>query len=401
MRTAPRSAGGVRAPRPWRRAGLCTAIIATLLLNGCGVSKLWKEKDNTEPPTPLEALEPLTGVQSVWQRRIGSGTAEQHLRLAPQVEDGRLFAADPKGNVYALDARDGRVIWQQRLDVLISGGPGVGDGLVLVGSSEGDVVALDDTSGEVRWTASVSSEVLAAPQAADGVVAARTVDGKLFALNATDGSQRWVYDRTVPVLTLRGTSAPHLIDGVAIAGFDSGALVAVSLGNAQPLWETQIAVSSGRSELERMVDIDGNPLIVGNTVYAVTFQGQLAAVDLRTGNVLWRREMSSYTDMDVDSRYVYVTDERSHVWALDRFTSASLWRQTGLQARRLTAPAVIGDYVVVGDLEGYVHWLRREDGQFAARVRVGETPIMAPPVAEDGVVYVHTTGGALAALRPE
>ncbi|NIR28044.1 MAG: outer membrane protein assembly factor BamB [Gammaproteobacteria bacterium] len=395
------TARGSNGSRPSGRTGLYLLLVASLSVNGCGVSKLWKQKDNTEPPTPLVELEPLTGIRTVWQRRIGSGTEEQYLRLAPEVGNGRVFAADPAGNVYALDAGRGRVIWQRRLDIPLSGGPGVGDGLVLVGSSEGDVVALDRDSGEVRWTARASSEILAAPQAADGVVVARTVDGKLFALNAADGSRLWVYDRTVPVLSLRGTGAPRLVDGMAIAGFDSGTLVAVSLNNAQPLWETQIAVSSGRSELERMVDIDGDPLIVGDTVYAVTFQGQLAAVDLGTGNVLWRRDMSSYTDMGVDSRYVYVTDERSHVWALDRFTSASLWRQVELQARRVTAPVVSGDYVVVGDFEGYVHWLRREDGQFAARVRLDESAIMAPPVAEAGLVYVYTAGGTLAALRPE
>ena len=209
----------------------------------------------------------------------------------------------------------------------------------------------------------------------------------------------WVYDRTAPVLTLRGTSSPALAEGAAIAGFDNGQVVAIALGNGQPLWETRVAVPRGRSELERMVDIDADPIIVDNAVYAVTYQGQIAALELFSGQVIWRRDMSSHAGLGVGPDNVYVTDDTSHVWALDRANSASLWRQSKLEARRVSPPAVFGDFVVVGDLEGYVHWLRKDDGQFVARVRVDSSGIVAAPVATPFAVYVYGSGGELAALQ--
>jgi len=388
------------------RQGIGTARRAALVaglgcaLAGCAaVTEYWQDEDNTEPPAELTEFEPLVAVEVVWDRSAGSGTDKRYLKLRPAVHGTRVYTADRPGRVRAFDALTGEKIWETDTDVPIAGGPGASEALVLVGSSDGEVVALAAEDGAEVWRARVSSEVLAAPQAAEGVAVARTIDGKLFGLDADDGARLWVYDRTVPVLTLRGTSTPAIARGMAIAGFDSGNLVAVSLGNAQLVWESRVAVPRGRSELERMVDIDAEPVIEGDTIYVATYQGRVAALDLATGDTLWRRDMSSHSGLAIDLRNVYVTDESSHVWALDRYNSASVWRQTRLQARQLTSPAVVDGYVVVADLEGYVHWLRREDGQFAARVRVGKDPIIAPPVAAEGLVFVYTGGGTLAAMR--
>jgi outer membrane protein assembly factor BamB len=330
---------------------------------------------------------------------VGSGAGRLFLKLRPAIDDERVYAATRDGRVRAFDARTGESIWDTDTDRPLSGGPGVGDGLILLGTSDGDVLALGEKTGEIEWRARVSSEVLSAPQAQGGIAVVRTIDGKLFGLSSDDGTRLWVYDRTAPVLTLRGTSSPVLAEGTAVAGFDSGQIVAVALNNGQPLWETRVAVPRGRTELERMVDIDADPVIDASTVYVVTYQGQVAALELFSGQVIWRRDMSSHAGLGVGPENVYVTDDTSHVWALNRGNSASMWRQAKLEARRVSPPAVFGRYVVVGDLDGYVHWLRKDDGQFVARVRVDSNSIVAAPVATPFAVYVYGSGGELAALQ--
>jgi outer membrane protein assembly factor BamB len=385
--------------RPRTIAGLL--LLGSLpLASGCtALGNLFDNPDNTAPPAELVDFEPTVNVRTVWQRRVGSGAGKLFLKLRPAIDGDRVYAATRDGRVQAFDARTGETVWDTDTDSPLSGGPGVGDGLVLLGTSEGEVLALGEKDGEIEWRARVSSEVLSSPEAQGGVAVARTIDGKLFGLNTDDGTRLWVYDRTAPVLTLRGTSSPALAEGAAIAGFDNGQVVAVALSNGQALWETRVAVPRGRTELERMVDIDADPIILGNAVYAVTYQGQIAALDLFSGEVIWRRDMSSHAGLGVGAENVYVTDDASHVWALNRSSSASMWRQSKLEARRVSPPAVFNEFVVVGDLEGYVHWLRKEDGQFVARVRIDSDGIVAAPVATPFAVYVYGSGGELAALQ--
>jgi len=388
MRSLPRTVAGLLLLGALSLASGCTAL-----------GNLFDNPDNTAPPAELVDFEPTVNVRTVWQRRVGSGAGKLFLKLRPAIGDDRVYAATRDGRVQAFDARTGETVWDTDTDSPLSGGPGIGDGLVLLGTSEGEVLALGEKDGEIKWRARVSSEVLSSPEARGGVAVTRTIDGKLFGLNTDDGTRLWVYDRTTPVLTLRGTSSPALAEGAAIAGFDNGQVVAIALGNGQPLWETRVAVPRGRTELERMVDIDADPIILDNTVYAVTYQGQIAALELFSGEVIWRRDMSSHAGLGVGPKNVYVTDDASHVWALDRSNSASMWRQSKLEARRVSPPAVFNEFVVVGDLEGYVHWLRKEDGQFVARVRVDSDGIVAAPVATPFAVYVYGSGGELAALQ--
>jgi outer membrane protein assembly factor BamB len=312
--------------RPRTIAGLL--LLGSLpLASGCtALGNLFDNPDNTAPPAELVDFEPTVNVRTVWQRRVGSGAGKLFLKLRPAIDGDRVYAATRDGRVQAFDARTGETVWDTDTDSPLSGGPGVGDGLVLLGTSEGEVLALGEKDGEIEWRARVSSEVLSSPEAQGGVAVARTIDGKLFGLNTDDGTRLWVYDRTAPVLTLRGTSSPALAEGAAIAGFDNGQVVAVALSNGQALWETRVAVPRGRTELERMVDIDADPIILGNAVYAVTYQGQIAALDLFSGEVIWRRDMSSHAGLGVGAENVYVTDDASHVWALNRSSSASMWR---------------------------------------------------------------------------
>lgn len=385
---------------PPRATETLLVLGALMLASGCtAIGNLFDSSDNTQEPSELVEFEPTITVRTVWQRRVGSGAGKLFLKLRPAVEGERVYAATRDGRVRAFDARTGESVWDTDTDSPLSGGPGVGDGLVLLGTSDGEVLALAESDGEIKWRARVSSEVLSSPESHGGIAVVRTIDGKLFGLSSDDGTRLWVYDRSTPVLTLRGTSSPALAEGAAVAGFDSGQVVAVSLNNGQALWETRVAVPRGRTELERMVDIDADPIVDDNTVYAVTYQGQVAALKLFSGEVIWRRDMSSHAGLGVGSENIYVTDDASHVWALKRTNSASMWRQTKLEARRVSPPAVFEQFVVVGDLDGYVHWLRKDDGQFVARVRIDSDAIIAAPVATSFAIYVYGSGGELAALQ--
>lgn len=385
---------------PARLIETCLLLTGLMLVSGCtALGNLFDNPDNTAEPAELVDLEPTIKVRTVWRRSVGSGAGKLFLKLRPAIDGDRVYAAARGGRVRAFDARTGESVWDTDTDSPLSGGPGTGDGLVLLGTSDGEVLALGEKDGALMWRSRVSSEVLSSPVAQGGIAVARTIDGKLFGLSTDDGVRLWVYDRTAPILTLRGTSSPALGEGAVIAGFDNGQVVAVALSNGQALWEKRVAVPRGRTELERMVDIDADPIIDDKTVYAVTYQGQIAALKLFSGEVIWRRDMSSHAGLGVGPDNVYVTDDSSHVWALDRSNNASMWRQAKLEGRRLSPPAVFGQFVVVGDFEGYVHWLRKDDGQFAARVRVDSDSIVAAPVATSFAVYVYGSGGELAALQ--
>jgi len=384
---------------PVRRAA---GALLLVMLGGCSsFGNPFSDKSNVEPPEPLTELASGVRASTVWSRNVGASAGERYLRLRPAVGDGTVYAAERDGDVAAYDVLTGEERWETSTDAPISGGPGLGEGLVIVGTSDGEVLALAADSGELAWRRRVSSEVLAAPTASQGVVVVRTQDGKLVGMKAADGDRLWVYDRAVPALSLRGTSAPVIAGSSVVAGFDSGLLVALALADGALLWESRIATPSGRSELERLVDIDADPVVADGYVYVVTYQGRIAAVDRVTGDVAWRRDMSSHAGLGVDGANLYVTDSESFVWSLDRNSSASVWRQDKLARRALTPPAAFGRYVAVGDFEGYVHFLDREDGRQIARVSVDGDGVAAAPVAVDDLLLVYGRGGTLSALRVE
>ena len=374
-----------------------------ILLSGCGGTKSFLKKfsgggtDNTEPPTPLVEIETIAEIIELWSKNSGKGSTKQFLKLTPSHSQGKVFVADALGNLASLDANNGNTLWKIDTDLTISGGPGASEKLTMIGSDEGDVLAYASESGEFIWQAKVSSEILAAPQEANDIVVVRTIDGRIFGLDANDGSRLWIYERTMPALTLRGTSNPIITGDIVIAGFDGGRLSAIDLFTGKLIWETSVSLSSGRSQLERMVDIDSDPIIIGNDIYVATFQGRLASVALEDGRITWTRDISSYAGFTSDGNIIYITDDQSHVWALDRATGTSVWKQENLFARQATAPATIGNLVVVGDLEGYLHWMDKDNGQFVARTQVSESAIIAPPIAVEDVVYAYSSDGILSA----
>ncbi|MGH8609804.1 MAG: outer membrane protein assembly factor BamB, partial [Gammaproteobacteria bacterium] len=341
-------------------------------------------------------------IETLWSERVGEGAGEFYLKLTPVVTESSVFVVDREGEVERINIENGTTVWNREIDRLISTGPGLGDdGQLYLGTTEGEVMALSAEDGQRRWSTRVSSEVLAAPRYSQGVVVVRTGDGKLFGLDAASGKRLWVYDRTEPALTLRGASAPLLSEALVVAGFDSGHLVALNLRTGKLSWDARVVLPSGRSDLERMVDIDSEPQLYQGVAYIAAYQGKVAAIELGSGQTLWTRDLSSYAGIGLGEGEIYLTGSDSAVWALDRFSGDTVWTQKALKGRLSTAPASLGPYLVVGDQEGYLHWLSRSDGQLLAFVQVDESRILAPPVTANGTVIVYSADGRLAAYRPQ
>ncbi len=359
-------------------------------------------EDNSEPPQALLDIEPEINIQILWEEDIGVGYGGQSVKLVPAVADGIVVAAGRNGVVQARDVATGDLIWEVETELPISGGPGLGEDTVYVGTSNAEVVALSLNDGSSRWTANVSSEVLSVPKVEQGIVIISPIDGTIVALDENTGEPQWSYVRTSPVLTLRGTSAPAIYDGLVIKGYDSGKIVALNLTTGKHEWETVVGVPHGRSELERLVDIDADLLAVDGVVYAASYQGGISTVSSYGGELLWQKEeISSHAGMALDWRYVYVTDEQSDIWQLEQRNGSALWKQSDLHQRQVSAPAVYKDYIVVGDFDGYVHWLAQEDGRQLGRKRICCAAIEAAPVVVDDILYVYSKEGTLAAMTVE
>jgi outer membrane protein assembly factor BamB len=302
--------------------------------------------------------------------------------------------------VYARDINTGDLIWETETEYSFSAGPGIGENSVILASSNAEIVALDIETGEQKWHYSVSSEVLATPVVVNDIVIIRTTDGRIFALSEEHGVQLWVFERSVPALSIRGTGTPIIVEGNVIAGYANGKLLALRLIDGKVGWETSIAIPSGRSEVERLVDLDVDPVETDGVIFISSYQGGTSAVLELDGDVLWRNEdVSSHSGLSYDWRYLYISDVSSHVWQLDQRNGASPWKQDELNNRTLTAPVAYEDYVVVGDFDGYVHWLASSDGRQLGRIKVADSAIVARPVIVDNTVYVYSKDGTLAALK--
>ncbi len=310
--------------------------------------------------------DPIANVPVYWGTEVADVGNDRFAKLHPVVSQGRVYAADRFGQIRCVDVASGKIIWNKRYDLNFSAGPTVSNGLILVGTNDAQVVAIQESSGDILWRADVSSEVLAAPVRAGGKVIVQTDDGHVFALGEKDGSRVWVHDRSVPVLTLRGTSTPLVVGERVFVGFASGKLVALALLDGKLLWDSSVAMAKGRSELERMVDVDSRLLYADGVVYAVSFQGKIAAFAQDTGRTLWTRDMSAFAGMVLSGNQLFVTDAEGRVWALDRETGATYWKHEAITHVVVTEPAILDDYLVLGNSSGGVMWLSRMDGRTIA-----------------------------------
>lgn len=379
---------------------LAVTALAVATLSGCTTVKGWfggRSEGKVGVPAKLENITPSVTVKTLWSASIGTGEKYLGIGQHPVIDNGRVYAAAVTGGVHAFELSSGRPLWSAASDLQLSGGPGAGDGLVVAGSLKGDVIALDAETGQEKWKAKVNNEVLSAPAVGMGMVFVHSNDGRVTAFDAATGERRWFYESELPALTVRGTSGITLGPGLIFVGGDNGKLTALRASDGSLIWSIPVAEPDGRSELERMADVDGETVLDGATLFATSYKNHTVAINGPSGQIMWDSEHGGARGLGTSNSAIVVTDPKGYVSALDKNTGGSLWQQTGLLNRRVSAPTVLGDYAVVGDFEGVVHWIRLSDGAFAARSQVGAA-VSGKPVVADGIVVIQSSDGKLAAF---
>ncbi len=381
------------------KPSLIAVMLAALLATGCSTISSGLDAINPFSSkakiSPLPTLTVASETRLQWDIDVGkSGT----YTFAPAIVGKSIYAAGTKGYIQKIE--DGKRVWRIETNEALSAGVGASDDMLVVGTPKGDVLAFSTENGKPLWRAKVSSEVLAAPVVGSEGVAVRSGDNSIYLFDLKDGARKWVYQRSIPSLAVRSTASPVFADRYLFAGFPGGKLLALSLQNGAPVWEGVVALPKGATELDRVADVVAAPVVDGTQVCAVAFQGRVACFDMsQAGATLWTRDISSANGLAMDSRYVFVTDDQGIVYGLDRLTGGSLWKQDKLKRRRVTAPVVRLGMVAVGDVEGYVHFLSREEGHFVAQRKTDGSPLNAAPQFFAGAFLVQTSGGELSAIE--
>ena len=401
----------------WLRQLALLAVVS--LLSGCaafswipGIGDDDDDEENTDP-AKLVDFEAEVSVERQWKVKVGAGLGKKYIRLQPMIAAERVVAADAYGTVAAFDRFSGKQLWRQQFGEeerrssglnrfldrsdggFVSGGVGGGEGLVLLGTTRGNVIALALSDGSEKWRTYLGSEVGSTPVAAQGRVFAQTIDGELVALDAETGEQLWSYSSQVPLLTLRGTSTPVTARDVVYTGFASGKVVALRASNGEPIWEQRVMLPEGRSELERIVDVDSAPLVVGNAIYGQAYQGRMMRIVARDGRPRWEAAVSSFQNLAEGYGQIYAVEEKDTVTAVDQDRGDVVWQHELLARRSLTAPLAYSNYLVVGDAEGYLHVMAQRDGRMMGRAKVGGKGLRTPFTLADGTFYVLDNSGGL------
>lgn len=401
----------------------CTTLTACSMLPTWMDATTWFEDEDEAEIRHLEPINARFDPVIIWDGSVGDGVEHYFSRLSPTVAYDKVFAASRQGIVKAFDQASGDELWTTDLadyrdegiftsvskfwsdgvSARLSGGITAAYQKIFFGTENGLVFAMDVDTGKIVWQSKVRGEVLAPPAVDEGIVVVNTGSGIMHALDAETGEQQWLYESEVPALSLRGVASPTISNGGAVVGTASGKVAVALVENGQILWEQTIAAASGATELERLVDIDSQTVVFGGLVYVVSYNGTLAAVDLRSGRVLWKRDYRSYRRMSIDGNNIYVVDDKSQVYALDRRNGIERWSQASLRARGLTAATPVSDYVVVGDKFGFLHWIEKSSGDLVARLDFGgddeDEAIYVAPVANGKTIYAVTREGDLAAIR--
>ena len=372
-------------------------VVATLLLSSCGI---FGEKEDEElEPKELVKFESTLGVKKLWTAKVGGDSEFLLIGLRPAGDGNRIYAAGGDGDVIAFDPQSGKQHWKTKLDIELSAGPAVNNGIVVVGTKNGSIIVLDASSGAEQWRVDVGGEMLARPLIDDTNIYIQTIDNRLIALARFDGKQRWEMEQTPPVLTMRGVSSPMLVGSSVVAGFDNGRLIATNVDTGDIEWDAMLSLPTGRSDLDRLADIDGSIAVVGQDVYAAGYQGRIASVAAESGQVLWSREISSMVGVAADWNSIYTTRDDGEVIALTRSNGADYWRNDDLLRRDPTLPVPFHTTAVVGDFEGYLHFFSSIDGSAVARVRLGKKAITSAPIVVSNRLYVQNDDGTVGAYE--
>lgn len=375
----------------------CTA----LLVAACGI---FGGDDDELPPKELVKFKATLPIKKVWSAKVGKGSEFLRVGLSPAGDGNRVYAAGRNGVVTAFNPQNGKKIWRVDLELELTAGPGVGEDFVVVAAGDGNLVCLSASDGSEVWRINMDGESVARPLIKDGSVVVQTIDGKLQVFSVYDGTERWFIEQVIPRLTLRGNSSPVMVGTAVVAGFDNGRLVSANLATGVTQWEAMLSPPSGRSDLDRLADVDGALAVVGQDIYAAGYHGRVAAVASESGQILWAREISTHVGVGVDFSNVYSIDESGEVIALLRRSGSDVWRQDALLRREPTTPVAFDNAVAVGDFEGYVHLLSNIDGHLVARVRAGKGLLSGAPVVIGDKLYVQSESGTLTAYavnRPE
>ncbi|POP42515.1 outer membrane protein assembly factor BamB [Superficieibacter electus] len=384
---------------------LLPGVLSVALLSGCS---LFNGEEDVVKMSPLPQVENQFTPTTVWDTSVGSGIGEFYSNLHPAFADGVVYAADRRGTVKAVNADDGKEIWSVSLaekqgwmsssPALLSGGVTVDGGHVYVGSEKAQVYALNTSDGGVAWQTQVAGEALSRPVVSDGMVLIHTSNGQLQALDQASGVIKWTVNLDMPALSLRGESAPVTAFGAAIVGGDNGRVSAVLMQQGQMIWQQRISQATGPTEIDRLSDVDTTPIVVDGVIYALAYNGNLTALDLRSGQIMWKRELGSVNDFIVDGGHIYIVDQTDRLLALTTDGGVTQWTQSDLLHRNLTAPALYNGSIVVGDSEGYLHWINPDDGHFVAQQKLDGSGFLTEPVVADGKLLIQAKDGTLYAI---
>lgn len=367
-------------------------VLSTFCLVSCSG---FFDKDNTPSPAPLTPIRETISPRTLWVTSAGYGTRE-YLK-EPFATDGmNIYTTSSTGTVTSVNKVNGRVNWRINTYLPITSGAGADEGIVVFGTRTGIVQALRQNDGCRIWTVDVHGEVLAQPTIDQDVVIVKTVNGNVRALSTHDGTEIWNFHQDEPNLILRASSKPLISNKYVIAGFANGSLAKLNFANGEPSWQQTITTPSGAFAIQRMIDIDADPIVFNRHIFAATYQGRIAGLNWLSGDIMWSQDISSYTGMAADEDTVYISDAKSHLWAFDAESGSIKWQQYSLESRGITGPALMCNYLIVGDSEGYLHWLDKKDGHFVARTKL-KGAIYAAPVVENNVLYAMTSSGYLAA----
>jgi outer membrane protein assembly factor BamB len=370
-------------------------------LGACSTVKGWFDSDDEDPTAPVELvkIEQTVKIKKRWSVGIGNGQGKGLYKLQPVISGDTIYAASADGEVKAVNRENGKTLWKADMDTSLSGGVGVYEDALFLGSSDGSVLKVSANGGELLWSTRLQGEVLAPPQGDGRVVVAQTYDGRLQGLDFDSGEKLWTYDSNVPVLTIRGTNTPILNNNTVYAGFANGRVLAFDAETGAVRWEVRVAISQGRSEIERIVDVDGTMALVGSELYAASYQGRVVAIDVAAGRKVWQKDVSSFSGVSQGFGNVYVTDEDGTLSAYLRNGQGLRWQQTALGYRELSRPTPVSSYVAVADLEGIVHLVSQVDGEFVGRVKAGGGGARADMLSDGNLLYVFNNDGKLIAYE--